>query len=176
MIDLRYNDLPSYIECDGSFYALNTDFRVWIDFELYLRHKQLWTGIFADEVPQGEWAEAAIEFLESRNATPRDTGESSARILDYVLDGDYIVAAFQQAYGIDLTSIEYMHWHRFSALFKGLPDDTKMVQIMGYRGYKPSKEPFEKRMMRARSIWALPIEEEDDSDVVEWANEFFGEG
>lgn len=178
MIDLRFKELPSHIECDGILYALNTDFRVWLEFDYLLKDGILWDGIFKDKVPSGSWHEAAQEFLISENATPRNMGCSSARALDYILDGDYITAAFQQAYGIDLTSIEYMHWHRFSALLKGLPDNTKLSQIMGYRVWRPNKKKFEDQMRHNRLMWTLPSddEEEIDPEVLEWTNEFFGEG
>ncbi len=51
---------------------------------------------------------------------------------DYQCDAPYIVAAFQQAYGIDLTR-EKVHWFRFRALFAALPEDTLMAKIMSWR-------------------------------------------
>lgn len=174
MIDLRFRELPSFLECGGFLYALNTDFRAWIEFDYLLSRGVLWTGIFKDETPEGDWEEAAKEFLLSKNATPHGGRKTNDRAIDYILDGDYIVAAFQQAYGIDLTSIEYLHWHRFSALLKGLPDDTKLAQIMGYRIYKPTKIKLEEQMKKNKAMWTLPddIEEEADPEVVEWAENF----
>ena len=178
MIDLRFRELPSQLECGGSFYELDTDFRTWIEFERCLREDgRIWGGIFKDRIPPSpEWVEAAIEFLLSENATPRQTGSEGVRAVDYVLDGDYIVAAFQQAYGIDLTSCEYMHWHRFKALFTGLPDETRMAKIMGYRTWTKSDRKFEDEMRENRARWALPEgEEQSESDeVLQFVEEFFG--
>lgn len=42
------------------------------------------------------------------------------------------MAAFQQAYGIDLTR-EKVHWFRFRALFAALPEDTLIAKIMSWR-------------------------------------------
>lgn len=42
------------------------------------------------------------------------------------------MAAFQQAYGIDLTC-EKVHWFRFRALFAALPEETLMAKIMSWR-------------------------------------------
>ena len=42
------------------------------------------------------------------------------------------MAAFQQAYGIDLTR-EKVHWFRFRALFAALPEETLMAKIMSWR-------------------------------------------
>ena len=59
-------------------------------------------------------------------------GQSHEPAFDYRCDAPYIVAAFQQAYGIDLTR-EKLHWFRFRALFAGLPEDTLMAKIMSWR-------------------------------------------
>lgn len=178
MIDLRFKELPSQIECDGIFYDIDTDFRKWIEFERILREKHgAWHGIFKGDVPNSDdWVESAIEFLLSRNATPRPSGSGSDRAFDYVLDGDYIVAAFQQAYGIDLTSVDHMHWHRFNALMNGLPEDVKLSKIIEYRLWKNSKKKPEERMRELKSIWALPIGEATphDDEVIQLAEEFFG--
>lgn len=175
MIDLRFRELPSHIECDGVSFELETDFRVWIEFERMLRvERRIWAGIFKDRVPSGlGWIEGALEFLLSKNATPRESG-SSVRALDYILDGDYIVAAFQQAYGIDLTSCEYMHWHRFNALIVGIPDETRLAKAMGYRTWVKSDRKFEDEMRDMRSRWMLPDDETGEDEVMQAAAEFFG--
>lgn len=174
MIDLRFKELPSCLECDGTFFEVNTDFRVWIEFEYRLRvMHQMWRGIFKNEVPRStDWYQSAIEFLQSKNETPRSSGSGGVRALDYIMDGDYIVAAFQQAYNIDLTAIEYLHWHRFNALMNGLPDSTKLAKIMGYRVWQPSNKDSEAQMKELKNIWALP--EPEDTDLLEWADEMFG--
>lgn len=60
------------------------------------------------------------------------SSSSSSPAFDYRCDAPYIVAAFQQAYGIDLTR-EKVHWWRFRALFAALPEDTLMAKIMSWR-------------------------------------------
>ncbi len=57
---------------------------------------------------------------------------ASPPAFDYQCDAGYIVAAFQQAYGIDLTR-ERVHWFRFRALFAALPEETLMAKIMSWR-------------------------------------------
>lgn len=175
MIDLRFKELPSHIECGGFAFELDTDFRTWIEFERILREEgRYWLGIFKGEVPSGlGWIDGALEFLLSKNATPR-SGGSSARALDYILDGDYIVAAFQQAYGIDLISCEHMHWHRFNALIVGLPDETRLAKAMGYRTWVKSDRKYEDEMRDLRSRWALPERAFEDDEVMRAAEEFFG--
>lgn len=156
MIDLSRDTLPDALLVGDEVFQVNTSFRKWIAFEQMLREGLAWDGVFADRVPSSpEWVEAALEFLQSRNVTPRGTSKGSARALDLVLDGDYVVAAFQQAYGIDLTA-EDMHWHRFKALLNGLPEDTMLSRIMSYRTYESRKADRDAEMKRLRAEWSLP--------------------
>lgn len=64
----------------------------------------------------------------AKPASRPDTGPA----FDYRCDAPYIVAAFQQAYGIDLTTAK-LHWFRFRALFAALPEDTLMAKIINWR-------------------------------------------
>lgn len=159
MIDLRFPELPRFIVCEHGRFEVDTSFRTWIEFERIAREcGAAWPGIFACSPPTcDDWVEAALEFLASPNATPSSTGGSAERAIDYILDGEYIAASFQSAYGIDLTCAD-MHWHRFKALLNGLPDDSKMAQIIAFRTYaKPPKgEDHDARMMRSKRAWALP--------------------
>ena len=65
-------------------------------------------------------------------ASEPNSGPEKPPAFDYQCDAGYIVAAFQQAYGIDLTR-EKVHWFRFRALFAALPEDTLMAKIMSWR-------------------------------------------
>lgn len=166
MIDLRKKELPSRLEWEGGSCDIATDFRTWIEFGEWLKQKKAYLGIFHDQKPpEGEeWQRAAIAFYQCQNVVPRATrAPSRVKYIDMVIDGPFIVASFQQAYGIDLTSCD-MHWHRFCALLDGLPDDTKMARIMGYRGYDPSdeKRKHSEIMQERKMAWSLPMEEEDD--------------
>ena len=169
MIDLRSDGLPDCLEVGGELFDIETGFRTWLSVgDMLGKRKVPWLDIaalvFKDAVvPMGtEWTRAVLDFYESRNAIPRDSGSASVRVVDYVLDGDYIVAAFQQSYGIDLTDPALdMHWHRFLALFRGLPDDTTMSRIMGYRSWKPSKKKHEAVMNEIKRAWTLPERSED---------------
>lgn len=172
MIDLRFPGLPSQLECGGNFYEIKTSFRTWIHFDYILRTKKIaWDGIFIGGVPECEWISAALEFLKSENATPRTQENKDSRLIDYILDGDYIVAAFQQAYGIDLTK-EDMHWHRFKALLVSLPEQTLMSKIISYRGWIKKKYDHDADMRKLRQEWTLPDvdEKEKKEALLEWAN------
>lgn len=157
MIDLRETMLPNAIEVDGKPYFVDTDFRTWIKFGEDYEDGVVPFYIFTKDVPEGNYEPSALQFYANPNATPRNTHTSPYRLIDYVLDGEYIVASFQQAYGIDLTDPKLkMHWHRFKALLEGLPDDTKMSKIIGYRSWSNSKKSHETIMREQREMWRLP--------------------
>lgn len=91
-----------------------------------------------------EAAEKLHWFICAGNERPRKSG--SKRIVDFVQDWPYVVAAFQQQYGIDMTPAPWwkfwrrsMHWWHFIQLFNGLTDETLLVKIMGWRGMSLAK-------------------------------------
>lgn len=175
MIDLRL-ELPNKILAGDEWVEVETDFRAWLQFGELLKEKIAYTGIFKGDTPKGDWLESAIEFFKSETATPKPE-KQAGRYLDLILDGDYIVGAFQQAYGIDLTSCE-MHWHRFKALLSSLPEETMLRQIMSYRSWKKSNEKHEATMAKLRERWRLPEdgEEQAEKELLEWMDAIMGEG
>lgn len=174
MIDLRHA-LPHAIECGGKLYELNTDFRVWLEFLRSIEEDGIAPfSVFASEHPDGdEWIAPAMEFARSENCTPHGSSKQTRQAFDFIRDGDYIVGSFQQAYGIDLTDPGLsLHWHRFLALFRSLPEDTKMAEIMGYRTYAESKKKIEDTYKELRTAWTLPAK--IDPRTIEWQKQAFG--
>lgn len=76
------------------------------------------------------------------------------KALDFEQDRALIVAAFRQAYGIDLNAERgRMHWQTFSDLLKGIPADTRLAEVMSIRMRpmpKPTKYNSEERANLAR--------------------------
>ena len=175
MIDLRH-PLPTGIEVGGVFYALNTDFRIWIEFTRAASENDVaLRSIFKNQQPEGnDWVPAAMEFAASENETPaKGKAKSSRIILDLIRDGDYIVGAFMQAYGIDLTTA-HMHWHLFLALLRSLPKDCKLCEIMGYRSFTKNdlKQKPEQQYADLQKAWYLPPK--PDAAIMEWQEWAFG--
>lgn len=114
-------------------------------------------------VPPEEEVDAFKALVEFYTAGPQEAGDrpGSSRTeelaLDYVTDGPAIVAAFQQAYGIDLTRAR-LHWWRFKALMSNLPEETQLAKIIGFRTADPAQFQGEERERRAelKERFALP--------------------
>lgn len=177
MIDLRNRALPDCLVVDGERYPIETDFRIWIAAESVLEEQGvIYDSIFKGEKPDGEsWVPAALAFLACRNDLPRQVKRSErVKTVDFVQDGELIVAAFRQAYGIDLTdpALE-MHWHLFLALFRGLPSDTVMAQVMGMRSWRKDTRKSDDINRDRRRMWSLPdkARERAKADVLKSFNE-----
>ena len=148
MADLLLDPLPT--EWAGR--AIRWDFRpmVWLSNQ-YLRGRadtdpesrslEALRRFYIRPVPPQETPEAFAALLEfyaggeapeARDAAAQRTSRPQELAFDYACDAPAIVAAFQQAYRIDLTT-ERLHWWRFRALFSALPECTTMARIMGYR-------------------------------------------
>lgn len=183
MIDLRNRNLPNCIKMDGVTYPLNTDFRIWLDFSSLIK-KQLdeidLRVYFKKLAPKENWFEVYLklaDFYHNPNSTPNNEGSSSIaeKLVDFIEDGEYIYSSFLASYGIDLLKTE-LHWHTFLALFRSLPDDSKIKQIMGFRSYVKSKKTQDQLMSNAKRVWSFEKEYSFDKEKVmqEINKEFFG--
>ena len=173
MRDILLEPLPT--EWEGR--AIDPDFRhmVWLSNQ-YLRGR-------ATADPQGMAQEAVRRFY--RDPVPPlevpasfqamlrffTSGGTATVSFDYAFDADYIVAAFQQAYGIDLT-VTQMHWWRFRALFRALPEDTLMARIMSWRSMDTSDMDGKTRQRYEdlKEAFALPKELKGGKRIVSVAD------
>ena len=99
-------------------------------------------------------------YRAGRKERPADaSGARPELAIDYIIDGPMIVAAFEAAYGLDLTSpATRIHWWRFQALLQGLPDECRFCKVVGWRtadlsGLKGQQLTFYRQM---KQRFALP--------------------
>ena len=173
MLDLtERSGLPNTIEIGSNLYTLDTDFRKWIRFSI--ETQTLKQGdyldvsyLFQNEMPMYCDIVPLLEFCHPKSELPREIGIPSRDIaFDFELDADYIYAAFMSQYGIDLVDIEYLHWYKFLALFKGLKDDEVICKIMGYRCYEKhdSKKDIYAELKEKWRIERISPEEQAELD------------
>lgn len=97
---------------------------------------------------------AVAAFLAGAPADDEERPQAARRpepVMDYLQDADAIVAAFQQAYGLSLDEVCDMHWWRFLALLRNLPDDTRMSEIIRIRTMPIDVKDSPKRQQAVRS-------------------------
>lgn len=166
MIDLRKKGLPNAIySADGEPIYLETDYRVWIQFMEDLKHDDEERDIsylFIDEPPViDEYIYNKLKlFLYNPSPTPKVSDSKGEKVLDYVLDGEYIFSALYATYGIDITELD-MHWHKFLALCNNIiGEGTLWGYAKSMRGYKkPSKnDSYERNCQRAKEAWGFEEE------------------
>ena len=109
-----------------------------------------------EEITPDLYIDAFSSILEYLKGYPVEgTSRSREPIFSYSQDHAYIVAAFRQAYGMSLEDIQKTHWWEFQALLTGLPEDTRLSQIMRIRSMEidPKASPAEKhKNQKAKSL------------------------
>lgn len=156
-----YESPPESVLIDGKEYPVETDFRVWVAFQGILlgkdtdQQKAEKITAMMDQMgfPQTKEALEAMLRFYAGASTEKTTGGKNVKAFDFEQDSEYIFSAFYEAYRIDL-SVDKLHWWRFKALFKSLPEDCELCKIMRYRTADIKKVPKEQRQfyreMKAR--------------------------
>lgn len=188
MINALYEPFPETIEADGREYRILTDFREWLKFadmvqnkELTVKEKLLLMIQWLEEVPEiitGELVNAVIGFYKATALEPDppedeededdEPDEAAGRppLLDWKYDAKYIIGDFRRCYGIDLLTVEYMHWWEFRCLFAALPEDAVTQRRIAYRSVDTSQiknDAERRRILRIQQQIAIPFELDDDA-------------
>lgn len=138
---------------DESFKDLDVETAMAVYVEVFEKHIQIVRAI--DEVDRYD-----IEgnLLPKKPKDDPENDEPPLYSIKY--DGEYIFSSFMQAYHIDLIEAQgQLHWQKFNALLSGLPDGTKLVEVMKIRAWKPQKGESAKekrRMQELQEQYALP--------------------
>lgn len=168
--------VPQHVEIDGYKYPINSDFRISIMFELLMQETavtdqervELALNLYYPEKRPYNITEGVNKILwfyrcgdNGSGATKCGSSEvlTPQAIYSFEHDAEYIYAAFLDQYGIDLQDIEYLHWWKFRAMFKGLKEDNLISQIMRYRAIQITDDmsDAEKSYYRKmKQIYALP--------------------
>ena len=183
MINLTMKSLPNTIQVQGRDFPVYTDYRIWMRFCIEF---QRWKNagcrgtldisyLFTGELPAFCGIEdyaGIFDFAFPSCKVPNGSGDGD-QTLYYEYDGDYIYAAFMQNYGIDLLETR-LHWHKFSALLKGL-SGTMLNEIMGYRAYTGSKqEKPEPQYRKVKYAWTpIPEETVEEREAEEDLKQYF---
>lgn len=152
-MNILIDALPDFVTVCGRKYGVNTDFRIWLEFDRTMRFENISVKdkimmvsklCFDKEkcriLPQDAKGimDGLLSFFlcgkEGNKTEEKESAKcSNERAFCFCQDSDYIYSAFLTQYGIDLLSIPYMHWYVFSALFRGLEEDRRIMKIIGWR-------------------------------------------
>ena len=173
----------------------NTDFRYSIMFELLMQDNTISEEVkiakalelyYPEMKKITNYKEAILNILWFYSSGKEDGTKKNVKtveqkeniknqIYSYEFDAEYIYSAFKDQYGIDLQD-EELHWWKFKALFQGLKEDNKIVQIMGYRGMDLSKikdKEERKHYKRLKKLYALPDMRTEEQKEADFAGAFW---
>lgn len=131
---------------------IETDFRKWMKFglmwdsPLLLPEEKITLSLLniLGEIPPDEEKHlAAIIDFYLCGESGRESEPAKERLLDWKADSAAVWADFRVYVGTDL-DLERMHWWEFMALFRSLPEDARIRQIMELRAVDLSKIPDQK--------------------------------
>lgn len=131
---------------------------------------EVFNEVFEEHISLSTVEDNHVEYDLAGNPmkTTASSGKQEQAPYDIRFDGDYIYSSFLQAYGIDLFDVQgQLHWRKFNALLSGLPEGTKLMEVIKIRKWKPQKgdsAEYKEEMRRLQKDYALPNEviEEDE--------------
>lgn len=142
------------------------------DFENYSIEEmsKVFKSVFEEHISLSDVEDNHVEYDLAGNPMKTTASDDTKQRAPYDIryDGDYIYSSFLQAYGIDLFDVQgELHWRKFNALLSGLPEGTKLMEVIKIRKWKPQKgdsAEYKEEMRRLQKDYALPYEiiEEDE--------------
>lgn len=183
-----YQSPPETITVDGTEYPVDTDFRVWTEFQAILtdraadREKAERLAAFMDRLglpASRETLDAMLSFYTAESKEKHTATQRTRPVaFDFRQDSEYIYAAFMGAYNIDLTTAR-LHWWTFKALFKALPDDCELCKIMRYRTIDLKDVPKDQRRFyqeqKARYSLGTTARHQTEQDMRDYVERRFQE-
>ncbi len=178
-MNMLTDSVPASLNISGTEYEINTDYRVWIKFEMILSDEaeksksalhEIKKLIFKSDIPPDCANEETVEQILwfYRCGKPEQKGGSSSKkIFDYNYDDGYICAAFLEQYHIDLNTAK-IHWWKFRPFMFSLSENTEFVKILGYRAIEinskmtAAQKAFYQKM---KKHYKLPVNEEKQQKI-----------
>lgn len=157
-----YNKLPHTLRINNKEITINTDYRLFVRFELEMQGndtKKAIQNVLSAFYPAfllknitSEMIDKFIWFYKCGKEEIAKSGKkgSNTRAFDYEVDDELIYSAFMECYHIDLS--RSLHWWKFKALFKGLNNECEFCKIKSYRLYSGK----DKDLLELKEYYKLP--------------------
>lgn len=197
-MSILWERLPTEIDIGSNSYSINTNFKTMLKFDALMSDNELENEIkvytalkmfykdidFINDISLVEQAYHGILWFYScgeyekqeTEITDEEKTITKKKVFSFEHDAKYILAAFRQVYNIDLINSN-LHWWEFKDLFDGLPSNTELVKIIGYRSMTISSDMSDKEKQRIRKLkkmYALPDERTEEEKEKDFAEALFG--
>lgn len=139
---------PISLIINGMDYPIETDFRAVLNYNRIIRESRedgsellealrLMYECMPDNIMgavlQLNWFVQGGEEEKRHRPSNKLLGVNSDTPMDYDTDSRLIWAAFRRVYGIDLRTVEYIHWWDFLEMLSELPEDIRLNRIIEIR-------------------------------------------
>lgn len=177
MIKGMYSKLPHYVYLKNEKFNINTDFRIFIEFEMEMQEKDKrkasinclnkFYPAFLEILEKDLLNEAVNKFIWFYKCSKPDVehhfkGKTfNGQVFNYEYDDLYIWGAFKQYYNIDLTRAK-LHWWKFRAMWLSLPSNSEFSKIKGYRAYTGK----DKDILDMKELYKLPKTKSEIKDEI----------
>ena len=175
-----YGKVPRYVYLIDKKFFINTDFRIFIDFEEEMQGEnktdamikvlQKFYPAFFDILNQKLYEEAVKKFVwfykcgKNREYKKEKGSINQAQIFNYRYDDLYIWGAFNMYFKVDLTR-DYIHWWKFRAMWLSIPNDSQFNKIKSYRAYDGKNQ----NLIDLREYYKLPLSQSEINNQVRQA-------
>ena len=107
------------------------------------------------------------KYIEESDEEIEESEDYQEPTFDLLYDSNYIYCAFLQNYKIDL-NVDYVHWWKFKVLLAGLPNNTKLSDIIDIRNRELPKDPrYKVELLRMKEAFKLPHKDKYDNEHAE---------
>ena len=149
-MNILVDKFPTKCKIDERIYEFNTDFRNCLKIMFALQDDDLtnnekfyiMVSRLYKEIPKNleKAVEYAIKFLDCDDGNRKEKMASEsfneACLYSFEQDAKYIYSAIKQTHGIDLETVENLHWWKFVYLFLDLDKDCQFYRIIDLREKK----------------------------------------
>lgn len=163
-----FNKLPHFVYLDNEKFFINTDFRIFIEFELEMQGKNKreasykclgkFYPAFFRIINKGLLEQAVDKFLwfykcgkTDEQVKHSNKSNKNLRLYDYNYDSDLIWGAFYGQFKVDLSTF-HIHWWKFKAMWNSLDRECEFSKIRGYRAYNGK----DKELLELKELYKLP--------------------
>lgn len=174
-MNLLVDSLPTAVRIRGQETPINWDFRAALRVILAIEDETL-TGVEKQTVMLGslysgpvadalEACRVAVKFLNGGHDTEEQ--DEAPRVFSWAKDQELIYAAFRQTHGIDLQTVQGLHWWAFMALFMDLGADTAFCQLVNLRKRVKTGKATKEERQAAREMGEMFEVPEPDMRTLE---------
>ena len=175
-----YNRLPHFVNLKNKKYAINTDYRIFINFENDMTTGEknklesindalydFYMGKIDEIARRGLFAEAIDKFIwfyhcgleDYQEGRQMEGTKKTTQVFNYNYDAQLICGAYALC-GYDLH--KYLHWWKFKEIWNSLPQDCEFSRVKSYRAY----DGDDKDQLKLKEYYKLPPTQAEIKDAI----------